>query len=132
MNIYESDYTGNYVYGQDYTGFVYMWTDHKRKMFYIGGHQGSVDDGYAGSGTYFKRAYACRPKDFTRAIIQYVNYPDRTKLDEAEDFWLSQIDDDELGTTFYNLKKSAYGLDSALIVSGNNENGEVKWLVVTI
>ena len=60
MNIYESDYTGNYVYGKDYNGFVYIWTDHFRKMFYIGGHQGSIDDGYTGSGKYFLKAYTQR------------------------------------------------------------------------
>lgn len=108
MNIYESDYNGPYVYGRDYTGFVYLWFDRLSGMSYIGSHYGATDDGYIGSGIYFKYAYRKRPESFVRIIIEYVNDGDRS-VRTAEQFWLDHIDDDDLGTKFYNLKKAAVG-----------------------
>lgn len=40
----------------DYIGFIYCWTNNINKKKYIGLHVGKVDDGYIGSGTYFKKA----------------------------------------------------------------------------
>ena len=40
----------------DYIGFIYLWKNKINNKKYIGSHIGKVDDGYIGSGTYFKNA----------------------------------------------------------------------------
>lgn len=40
----------------NYIGFIYCWTNKTNQMKYIGLHVGKVDDGYVGSGVYFKKA----------------------------------------------------------------------------
>ena len=37
-------------------GFVYMWTNNINNKKYIGAHVGNINDGYLGSGKYFKNA----------------------------------------------------------------------------
>ena len=37
------------------TGFIYIWFDTKRKMYYIGCHVGKEDDGYICSSKWKKR-----------------------------------------------------------------------------
>ena len=91
------------------TGFVYIWYDRKNKMFYLGSHLGSVEDGYVGSGKRFLPAYNKRPADFKRRIAEN-NIPEENLL-EREQHWLSLIEDEELGVKYYNLKKVAAGGD---------------------
>ena len=86
-----------YIYKQDYFGFVYIWTDHKRKMFYIGSHMGALYDGYIGSNKRFRNAYKKRPEDMSRTIIEYHNNDNRNSLYIKEQSWLDCIEDDELG-----------------------------------
>ena len=38
-------------------GFVYIWYDKKRKMYYIGSHWGTDDDGYICSSNRMRDAY---------------------------------------------------------------------------
>lgn len=51
--------------------FVYRWTDHKNKMYYVGKHKGNINDGYVASSTYFLDEYYKRPNDFSRKIIRF-------------------------------------------------------------
>jgi hypothetical protein len=41
---------------ENYIGFVYLWKNNINEKMYIGSHIGKVDDGYIGSGVYFKKA----------------------------------------------------------------------------
>lgn len=84
-------------------GFIYIWFDRKRKMFYIGCHWGTVDDGYICSSNRMRDAYRRRPQDFRRRIIQS-NISQETLLAE-EHKWLMLIPDDQLGIKYYNLRK---------------------------
>lgn len=88
-------------------GFVYIWMDKKRKMFYIGCHWGTETDGYLCSSNRMRDAYRRRPNDFKRRIISRVY--DRSKLLDEEFKWLKLIPDDLLGKRYYNLKKHHYG-----------------------
>lgn len=64
--------------------FVYMWTNKRNGMRYIGSHKGSVDDGYIGSGVYFKRAYNKEPENFERHVLGFFNSIEEMKLREKE------------------------------------------------
>ena len=88
-------------------GFIYLWYDRKRKMFYLGSHWGNIDDGYICSSNRMRKAYRRRPSDFKRRIIQN-NVSRETLLDE-EHKWLDKIPDDELGKRYYNLRKHKWG-----------------------
>lgn len=90
-------------------GFVYIWMDRTSKMFYIGSHVGEENDGYVGSGLYFKMAYEKRPNSFKRRILQRVIFSDYRELQNIEERWLNMIPDEELGNRYYNLKKCAAG-----------------------
>lgn len=88
-------------------GFIYLWYDRKRKMYYVGSHYGTEDDGYICSSNRMRDAYRRRPQDFKRRIIQK-NIERRILLDE-EYRWLSLIDNGELGKKYYNLKNHKWG-----------------------
>lgn len=88
-------------------GFIYIWYDRKRKMFYVGSHFGTIDDGYICSSNRMRDAYRRRPNDFRRRIIQ-TNIP-RDKLLDEEHKWLSRIKDEELKHRYYNLRKHKWG-----------------------
>jgi hypothetical protein len=90
-------------------GFVYLWRDRHRKMFYLGSHHGREDDGYVGSGKRFKVAYRKRPNDFKRRIIAR-NFVDDPKVTlQLEQYWLNFIKPEELCTRYYNFKPYANG-----------------------
>jgi len=89
------------------TGFIYIWFDIKRKMYYIGCHWGTEDDGYICSSNRMRDAYRRRSQDFKRRIL--AKNIDRNKLLEEEYKWLQLIPDEELGKKYYNLKKHHYG-----------------------
>jgi len=93
---------------QQYTGFVYLWFDSEKKMFYLGSHAGTIEDGYIGSGIRFIRAYNIRPQSFKRRIIEYT-FGDYNELLIREQSWLNLIKDEELHTRYYNQKKWATG-----------------------
>lgn len=90
----------------DKYGFVYIWYDCKRKMYYIGSHWGTEDDGYVCSSRRMRNAYQYRPQDFKRRVLIRV-YTDRTELLSLEENWLSLINFDDLGKKYYNLSKQA-------------------------
>lgn len=88
------------------TGFIYIWYDSRRKMYYIGCHWGTIDDGYICSSNRMRDAYRRRPHDFKRRIIK--NNIDRNVLLEEEHKWLQLISDKELGKKYYNLSKKHF------------------------
>lgn len=88
-------------------GFVYIWYDRKRKMYYIGSHYGTENDNYICSSNRMRDAYRRRPDDFKRRII--TRNIDRTILLDEEFKWLSFIKEDELGIKYYNLRKHKWG-----------------------
>lgn len=88
-------------------GFIYLWYDKKRKMFYIGSHWGSENDGYICSSNRMRNVYKRRPQDFKRRVIQ--RDVARDKLLDEEHKWLQMIDDTELGKKYYNLRQHKWG-----------------------
>jgi hypothetical protein len=88
-------------------GFIYLWYDKKRKMYYIGCHWGTENDGYVCSSNRMRDAFRRRPDDFKRRIIQ--KNIEKTYLLDEEYKWLQLITDDELGVKYYNLRKHKWG-----------------------
>ena len=89
-------------------GFVYLWFDRRRKMYYVGSHWGSEDDGYICSSDSMREAHRRRPDDFKRRIIAKV-YTDRKELLNEEQRWLNMIKKEELKVKFYNAGRCASG-----------------------
>jgi hypothetical protein len=85
-------------------GFVYIWFDSYRKMYYIGCHWGTEDDGYICSSDRMREAYYRRPHDFKRRILARVY--SREAVFEEEYKWLSLIKNEELTVKYYNIKKN--------------------------
>lgn len=92
----------------DKYGFIYVWRDSKRNMYYVGCHWGREDDGYVCSSTRMRNAYNRRRGDFKRRVVQRV-YISRNDLLEQEHKWLLQIADEQLGCKFYNVSKKHFG-----------------------
>ena len=88
-------------------GFIYIWFDRKRNMFYLGSHWGREDDGYICSSNRMRDAYRRRPEDFKRRILK--RNIERPSLLDEEHRWLSFIEDKELGKKYYNLRKHKWG-----------------------
>lgn len=83
-------------------GFVYLWFDSWRKMYYIGSHWGTENDGYICSSNRMRKAHKRRPNDFKRRILTIITN-NRKELLETEHRWLSLIKESELGDRYYNL-----------------------------
>lgn len=79
------------------SGFVYLWENTLNGMYYIGSHKGDVNDGYIGSGKYFKPAYNKNPQNFVRKILyigdDFLNYEEE----------LLEFIDVKNNDRFYNL-----------------------------
>jgi len=72
----------------NFEAFVYVWTNTKNNMYYIGKHKGSEDDGYISSGKYFLDAYNADPTTFERTIVfrgthDEVRKEENRRIDEA-------------------------------------------------
>lgn len=78
-------------------GFVYLWKNLINGMYYVGSHKGDVNDGYIGSGKYFKSAYRKNPSNFVREIL----YVGEDFLDYEQE--LLEFIDAESNDKFYNL-----------------------------
>lgn len=89
------------------TGFIYISYDRKRKMYYIGCHLGTEDDGYICSNNRMRDAYRRRPNDFKRKILH--RKLTKENIFEQEHKWLQLIPDDQLGKKYYNLRKHKWG-----------------------
>lgn len=96
-------------YKKDYFGFVYIWYDKKRKMFYIGSHMGHLEDGYICSSSRMNKAYKKRSNDFKRRILEYIVTDDSKEKYEKEQQWLDLIKESEFGIRYYNISKGANG-----------------------
>jgi hypothetical protein len=116
-------------------GFIYLWYDRKRKMFYLGSHWGTIDDGYICSSNRMRDAYRRRPNDFKRRILK-INVSRETLLDEEHKL-LSKIHDVELGKRYYNLRKHKWGhwstdenkrLSVGQKISEKNKGRETPWM----
>lgn len=89
-------------------GFVYIWFDRKRKMYYIGCHWGPEQDGYICSSDRMREAYRRRPQDFRRRILK-TKITDKSNLLEEEYYWLSKIKNEDIGKRYYNLSTRHFG-----------------------
>jgi hypothetical protein len=90
-------------------GFIYLWYDRVRKMFYVGSHKGSENDNYICSSKHMIKEYRKRPHDFKRKILERCN---TETLLEREQHWLSLIKTKELyyyESKYYNVKRYAAG-----------------------
>lgn len=73
-------------------GFIYLWYDRKRKMYYIGSHWGGqLDDGYICSSNRMRKSYRRRPQDFKRRILEKL-IGSRRELLEVEEKWLKRAE----------------------------------------
>ena len=108
----------NPEYRKNYFGYVYLWYDRKRKIFCLGSHHGSLDDGYITSTGWMMRAYKVRPNDFKRRVLVYNTENDKKRTRVLEQVWLDLIKFEELsiyeneqkGTVrYYNIKNFASG-----------------------
>ena len=86
------------------TGFIYIWRDKTRNMYYIGSHLGSPNDGYVSSSNWLTHEIKFRPNDFKRRIIKFLN-KDELKLEEYR--FIKMIKESEYGKKYYNLKCGA-------------------------
>ena len=93
-------------------GFVYIWFDRKRKMYYIGCHWGNMDDGYICSSNRMRDAHRRRPQDFKRRILK--KGIKREQLLSEEYRYFEMIKDTELGDRYYNFNKHHFGHWSAI------------------
>lgn len=91
-------------------GFVYLWTNTENGMKYIGSHHGNEDDGYIGSGVYFRRAYELTPSTFVRTILEYNTVIDDPYYTRAlEQKHLDSVPQIHLNEEYYNLTSNVFG-----------------------
>lgn len=88
----------------NYNSFIYIWFNKVKRMFYIGKHFGSINDGYICSSKKMMQEYKKRPSDFRRKILTYVIDTTGYEILNAELKWMSYINDENLGKKYYNLK----------------------------
>lgn len=105
-------------------------------MFYIGSHEGRVDDGYKTSSKRCRRAILDRPETFRFRVLEHCSFESRRELSDRETAWLQLIKPSELGFKYYNLKRVAEGGN---VFEGKSEQemsefrskmssiGKVKW-----
>lgn len=82
--------------------FIYMWFDKTRKMYYIGSHSGTEDDGYISTSKWFNYEYKYCPQDFKRRILKY--YDDKKEMVKEEYRIIRTFHHTEYGKKYYNLK----------------------------
>lgn len=93
----------------DYFGFIYKWTNNRNKKYYIGSHHGPTDDGYIGSGIWFRRAYNTEPTEFTREILEYITSNDPQLTLEVEQRYLTEICEVGNKDKCYNISRKSGG-----------------------
>jgi hypothetical protein len=94
-------HSGNQIMKQEY-GFVYVWMDKKRKMFYVGCHWGTQDDGYVCSSNWMLKTYKRRPDTFKRRIV-ITNITSKQEMFAEELRLLQMIKPEEIKTKYYNF-----------------------------
>jgi hypothetical protein len=86
-------------------GFVYIWYDIKKKMYYVGCHWGNIHDGYICSSKWMRDSYRRRPQDFRRRIIKSNLSRENMYLEEQRYF--DMIKTEEIKERYYNLSLSS-------------------------
>lgn len=86
-------------------GFVYIWYDVKKKMYYVGCHWGNTDDGYVCSSNWMRKAYRRRPNDFKRRILKSGLSREQMYIEEQRYF--DMIKSEEIKEKYYNLHLSS-------------------------
>ena len=89
-------------------GFVYIWFDSWRKMYYVGSHWGTEKDGYICSSKRMRDAYRRRPDNFKRRILKRI-YSSKQDVLNEEYRYLSTMNTNELGKKYYNLTNHKNG-----------------------
>lgn len=96
----------------NYTGYVYLYYDTLEKLYYVGGHQGYVEDKYTCSNIMLKGIISRRPKTVKFRVLQYIN-GSTDDLRRAEQAWLNLIKPEELylgkKPKYYNQKLQSSG-----------------------
>ena len=82
-------------------GFIYIWRDKLRNMYYIGSHDGAINDGYLSSSRWLNGEINYRPDDFRRKILKTI---DISEMKTEEYRLIKKIKEAEFGTRYYNLK----------------------------
>jgi len=92
----------------NYAGFVYEWTNKINKKKYLGAHTGTIDDGYIGGGSEFRKDLRKHGLDnFDRKILEYVKDP--TKIKDRENYYLDLVNAAE-NPDYYNKTNKSSGL----------------------
>ena len=84
------------------TGFIYMWFDRDRKMYYIGSRIGSPEDSYVTSSHWLAGEIKYRPSSFRRRILAKDIPLD--KLRKLEYSLICKIKPEWFGTRYYNVR----------------------------
>jgi len=98
----------------DKYGFVYIWYNKVRKMYYIGSHWGTENDGYVCSSNWMRNDYNRHKENFKRKIIKRV-YSDKIELHIEEEKYLQMMKISEMKPLndtprYYNLTRSVKDL----------------------
>ena len=107
-------------------GFIYKWTNIENGKMYIGSHIGQYDDGYIGSGKYFKNSYNKNPNVFKREIlISILSDNIKNDIKELEENLLFELNaaDSEM---YYNITNNYFGGDN---FTGLNEIEKEKFKI---
>ncbi len=112
-------------------GFVYLWFDRYKRMFYLGSHVGSENDGYICSSKKMLNAYKKRPQDFRRRIIERIFDDNIKKLRTAELNWLLLIKPEELESRYYNIVISSDGFNGEGAKQAGKIGGKTKMARMT-
>lgn len=114
--------------------FIYQWINKINNKKYIGSHIGVPEDGYTGSGTYFKNAYLKNPESFTRVILEVIESEDiHSEIRILEESYLNKVDAAN-SVEYYNITNRYYGgdvysglstEDKAKMIKGWNEAGRL-------
>jgi hypothetical protein len=120
----------------NYTGYVYLYYDTLEKLYYIGGHQGSVEDKYTCSNTTLKGIINRRPNTIRFKVLQYVNGT-TNDLRIVEQKWLDLIKPEELylgkKPKYYNQKIQSSG-GNGYANKGNSKIGghnRISWKIIS-
>lgn len=89
--------------------FIYQWTNSLNGMKYIGSHIGEPDDGYIGSGSYFKKAYNKYKDFFSRDVLEIIEGENVcAKIKILEEDYLKKVDAAN-NPDYYNITNSYFG-----------------------
>jgi hypothetical protein len=97
-------------------GFVYIWFDTVKNMYYIGSHNGPENDGYVCTSKPMLKEYVVRPHTFKRKVLERNITYDKKHTLTLEQKWLDMIGSEEL---FYGKKRKYYNI-KAFAAGGDN------------